>query len=76
LDGTYTEDSWACIGEAVGWRDNQGDWIIYSQLAFDLDADAGHLPGIFVREIDGGEGQAREQMAALMTRIEACQQTQ
>lgn len=76
LDGTYTEDSWACFGESVGWRDNQGDWIIYSQLAFDLDADGGHLPGIFVREIDGGDGKAKEQLAALMTRIETCQQTQ
>lgn len=75
VDGSYTEDSWTCFGEAVGWRDHQDEWMLYSQLAFDLEADAGHLPGIFVREIDGGNGKAREQIAALMARMRTCQDT-
>jgi uncharacterized caspase-like protein/glucan-binding YG repeat protein len=61
--GSPTEynKSWYRFGAAVGWRTKGflgmgGEWMLYSQLTFDLAAPRGHLPVRFGRFFGGGKG--------------------
>jgi GUN4-like len=44
LDAKY--ETWCGFGEQVGWY-QQGAWISYDHLCFDLDAVPGHLPAAY-----------------------------
>ncbi len=74
LGGKVSYEIERCLGDLVGWRQN-GKWLPYKHLTFDLDALPGHLPAWWWCDFAGGCVNCASWciVSSLMDRVQTCQ---